>query len=190
VENNFSAKTFENIILIGGPMSNKVTQKIISNEEILSRHFQASFPVKFTSPWDKTIDEQSEAYVEEFSIGDYFFNDKSNSLLFTFPIKYDSSDIKKLNFPKQHNNWMYESKSRLGALILANRHTGFLSLTRLVSPTIPPMVRSPFANYQPDYMVINEKIWESGFGSVQMAGFWDSYWNFSRDVSYVNANIL
>jgi hypothetical protein len=51
-------------------------------------------------------------------------------------------------------------------------------MSRLAWPVVPPMVRAPFANYIPDYMVINQHIWSLGFGGVRAAGFWDSNWQF------------
>ena len=52
-------------------------------------------------------------------------------------------------------------------------------MSRLAWPVVPPMVRAPFANYIPDYMVIDERVWALGFGAVRAAGYWDSEWRLS-----------
>jgi hypothetical protein len=73
------------------------------------------------------------------------------------------------------------------------------------------MVRSPFANYLPDFLVLNqpppaaaegagvksslssshgsserqfESIWTRGFGAVALAGYWDATWNFDETNSF------
>lgn len=46
------------------------------------------------------------------------------------------------------------------------------------------MVRAPFANYIPDFIAVDKTIWDRGFGSVKIAGFWDSNWRFSAEQSY------
>ena len=58
-------------------------------------------------------------------------------------------------------------------------------MSKLAWPTVPPMVRAPFANYIPDYMVIDGNIWAEGFGSVTAAGFWNTAWEFDATQSYI-----
>lgn len=46
------------------------------------------------------------------------------------------------------------------------------------------MVRAPFANYIPDFMVINGNIWSLGLGAVKAAGFWDVNWRLSSQTYF------
>lgn len=42
------------------------------------------------------------------------------------------------------------------------------------------MVRGPFANYLPDYMIINKNIWSQGFGGIVKAGYWSYNWKINK----------
>ena len=98
---------------------------------------------------------------------------------------FSSSDMNRYT-RSRHMNWLSESMARNGAVIVANTANGYLHMTKLAAPTIPPMVRAPFANYLPDYMIIDHRIWYKGFGSVKIAGYWDNYWQYSRHQAYVS----
>jgi hypothetical protein len=145
-------------------------------------------------------------------IGDIKFNGDLESIIFTFPLLYDFSAMycgsynTRQNAPlqtfKAHagnsskpsfsnlssydrlTRNVHEGYGRLGVMITANTAEGYLHMSRLSWPTVPPMVRAPFANLVPDFMVINEQIWANGLGAVQLAGFWDKNWRFSEDSSY------
>ena len=51
-------------------------------------------------------------------------------------------------------------------------------LLKLALPTIPPMVRSPFSNMVPDYVIMDGGIHTKGPGGYICTGFWNNQWNF------------
>ncbi|PAA88522.1 hypothetical protein BOX15_Mlig010965g1 [Macrostomum lignano] len=56
----------------------------------------------------------------------------------------------------------------------------------LSSPTIPPMARSPFSNWLPDYLVIKgglETASAAGPGGFSCAGYYDNHWQFRNELS-------
>jgi hypothetical protein len=53
---------------------------------------------------------------------------------------------------------------------------GYLHLSRLAWPVVPPMVRAPLETYIPDYVVLGGDLWALGMGAVKKAGFWDNDW--------------
>ena len=65
----------------------------------------------------------------------------------------------------------------MAVCIHANSAIGYLHMSRLAWPVVPPMVRAPFATYLPDFMVLGGQVWELGLGGALAAGYWDSEWN-------------
>jgi len=53
---------------------------------------------------------------------------------------------------------------------------GLETLVRASTPTIPPMVRAPFTNLFPDFVVFGENVDSLGWGGVDAAGMFDSNW--------------
>lgn len=134
---------------------------------------------------EDSADSGVEDYLDEFKLDQFVFEGLNDVAIFTFPIEFKSQDSQLIG---RHARWVRESKARIAAVIVANSPEGYLRLSRLAAPTVPPMVRAPFANYIPDYMIIDESLWELGFGSVKLAGFWDSNWKFSSDLSYARSD--
>ena len=161
-----------NVLFIGGPTLNRAMQKLCSYKDEIDkdRKVHCKSPVHFQT-------ENNEKKLVSFKIGPRTF-DKSNDIaLFTMPLtKYaensgkDTKDILE--------------QSALGACIHANTVNGFLHLSRLAWPVVPPMVRAPFGNYIPDYLVINSDVWQQGMAAVQLAGYWNSYWKYDKDQAY------
>jgi hypothetical protein len=57
---------------------------------------------------------------------------------------------------------------------------------KLAEPTIPPMMRAPYTNQVPDYLVVDDKLHKFGLGGgVRQAGFWTWNWRVDLASSYV-----
>jgi len=98
-----------------------------------------------------------------FQVGDDIFSDEDHGIIFTMPIQNtQTNDV------------------GMAVCIHANTVFGYMHLTRLSWSVIPPMVRAPFANYLPDFMVIDSNLWAEGFGGVVSAGYWDSDWHIDH----------
>ena len=179
----------DNIMFIGGPKTNKFMKKLVQNDASISKIIKSFMPVNFTSIFDDSSNfyTESDGYFEEFDIEGISFGGIEDVAMFVFPIEYP---LKGTNFVGRHSRWISESRGRLAAAFIANSPDGYLRLSRLAMPTIPPMVRAPFANYIPDFMVIDNSIWDRGFGAVKLAGFWDASWKFSIDSSYVRSDYI
>jgi hypothetical protein len=77
-----------------------------------------------------------------------------------------------------------KTQAGIALCLHATSPQGFLHLSRLAWPVIPPMVRSPFANYIPDFMVIDGRVWRDGFGAVRLAGFWNATWGYDPENAF------
>jgi len=154
-----------NVIFVGGPSQNKAIKNLCQykiNDDIQKQH--CITPVKFT------LNDNNDGNDEmiKFSIGPYVFKNFDQSLIFTMPL---------------HTN----NTSAMGVCIHANTPEGYLDLARLAWPVPPPMVRAPFANYIPDYIVINQNIWIDGWSTkgIEAAGYWNSTWGYDSLQSYI-----
>lgn len=105
-----------------------------------------------------------------FSIAGIQYAAPSDAVIATFPLVYPRA--------------MRGGQARLGIILHANSLEGYLHISRLAWSVVPPMVRAPFAAYLPDYIVIDQRIWAQGFGSVRTAGFWDYDWNGDETYGY------
>jgi len=47
-------------------------------------------------------------------------------------------------------------------------------------------VRAPFANYMPDFVVVNRGVWEAGAGGLRALGYWGPTWTFDEDNAVVD----
>jgi hypothetical protein len=183
-----ASSTFDNLLLVGGPKTNKFAKKLVGNDISLSQRLKASFPVNFTV---NSFDENGpEGYLDSFKLNKFLIGGLSDAAIFTFPVVYSTDVDLNLTMYKRHARWIQESGARLAAVVFSNSPEGYLRLSRMAAPTVPPMVRSPFANYIPDFMVIDDTVWDRGFGAVKLAGFWDSNWKFSSSMSYVRSDVV
>eukprot|EP01062_Namystynia_karyoxenos_P058746 TRINITY_DN50229_c0_g1_i1.p1 TRINITY_DN50229_c0_g1~~TRINITY_DN50229_c0_g1_i1.p1 ORF type:complete len:1059 (+),score=218.23 TRINITY_DN50229_c0_g1_i1:80-3256(+) len=66
---------------------------------------------------------------------------------------------------------------------------GFDDVVSLATPTIPPMVRSPFTNMLPDYVVTGPRFRRDGTGGYLAAGFWSNDWVAQREVGYLRCPV-
>lgn len=155
-----------NIIFIGGPLHNKVIRHLFQNRSSDSlivddmKHLRSHSPVKF----------QENGY---FSIENYDF-DLRHMVMYTFPLV-------KIKATTDNDH------SALGLCIHASTVQGYLHLSRLAWPVVPPMVRAPFSLYFPDFVVVNQDIWSRGFDGIIMAGYWNTTWNTDPYLTYIKA---
>ena len=75
-------------------------------------------------------------------------------------------------------------KQRLALVLAGSDAAGLASAVELATPTIPPMVRSPFSNTLPDYVVTTREVKSLGAGGIVAAGYWGNGWEYRRDSSY------
>eukprot|EP00605_Chrysophyceae_sp_TOSAG23-4_P000665 GSChrysophyteH1.ASY1.ANO1.747.1 assembled CDS len=122
------------------------------------------FDQKKTAPHMLSFDHDSHSI----TIGPHRFDLRSHAAIFAFPY---------ISAPEQQPG--------LAVCIVSESARGYSDMSKLAWPTVPPMVRAPFANYIPDYMVIDGNIWAEGFGSVTAAGFWNTAWEFDATQSYI-----
>jgi hypothetical protein len=150
-----------NVIFIGGPTQNKAVKNLCQFKEDDNKEKNHCItPVKFA------VNDDNDGRILNFSIGPHTFRNLDQSLIFTMPLQTNET-------------------SAMGVCLHANTPEGYLDLSRLAWPVPPPMVRAPFANYIPDYIVINQKIWAYGFGGVIAAGYWNSTWSFDPLQAYI-----
>lgn len=152
-----------NAIFIGGPSSNAAMEAQSAFHEAVHCHL----PVVFHNTHCT-----GNCTSSGFGIGTQWFAGSSDAVISTFSLL---------------NSRMSSNSSGLGVLIHANAVSGYLHLSRLAWPVVPPMVRVPFALNLPDFLVVDTSLtalWGRGFGAVRLAGFWDSTWCFDADQAY------
>lgn len=49
------------------------------------------------------------------------------------------------------------------------------------------MVRQPFSNTLPDYVVLSERTKALGAGGLLAAGFWGNSWEFRQDIAFTSS---
>ena len=76
------------------------------------------------------------------------------------------------------------SKPRLLMVVAGTDDDGVAAAMKLAEPTIPPMMRAPFSNQLPDYVVVNSDVHRKGAGSILLAGSWDSQWQYDPMSAY------
>lgn len=79
-----------------------------------------------------------------------------------------------------------QPRARLALLVAATDAAGLDGLLRLAEPTIPPMVRAPFANLFPDVVVADAAaVRRVGVAGLRAVGTWDAEWAWSTEASYI-----
>ena len=170
-----------NLILVGGPKHNKVMRALDGDEvDEMDVSFSAAIPVEFKGSKQyqhkqretETSDSKDSFDMKPadwFRIGPNVFDADTNTVLFAFPLTSDKG----------------KASSSLVVCISSNTAVGYMHASRLAWPTVPPMVRAPFANYLPDFIVVDESVWSKGFGGISIAGFWDSWWQYDESQSFL-----
>eukprot|EP01038_Epipyxis_sp_PR26KG_P004199 gene4199-5972_t len=168
-----------NIIFVGNTISNKAMRASLAvtdsssfnnNNVVLKGRLPGN--ISFSEDRNNNNNNNDNNHHARFELNQHHFDRSDHGIIFTFPLLYDSSS----SF----------SHGAMGVCIHGNSPQSYLHLSRAVWPVIPPMVRSPFSNYLPDFIVINNRIWSHGFGGVVMAGYWDTDWTFDPSQTFVN----
>eukprot|EP00041_Stephanoeca_diplocostata_P021451 m.500089 g.500089 ORF g.500089 m.500089 type:complete len:980 (-) comp21830_c0_seq2:232-3171(-) len=74
----------------------------------------------------------------------------------------------------------------LGLLVDGVDMDGLRDVVELATPTIPPMVRQPYSNLLPDYVITSARVRSEGAGGIVAAGYWGNRWEFRPDVAYTS----
>jgi hypothetical protein len=82
------------------------------------------------------------------------------------------------------------SVTELALLVAGTDSEGLRNALKLAEPTIPPMMRSPFSNQIPDFVITGPETDAKGFGGIVSLGFWDSEWQIDQASSYGTENCV
>jgi len=183
--NYIKALSLANILFIGGPTHNKLLKVAHSSFDLIEE--DASKTLLAFIPKDLSF----QPTATSFSLRDHEFNASDESIIFTMPISRRQSQPVTSSSSTSSSTSSQPSPSStmvaaMGGCIHANSAEGYLHMSRLAWPVVPPMVRAPFANYIPDLMVIDGDIWALGLGAVKAAGFWDTEWKLSKTQLYTS----
>ena len=150
------------MVLVGGPQENAVTQ-----------HFadQGLLPLVF-GPQDKGEGKVAIA-AGAFAIGRCVFSGPGIGLVTTFPMQ-----------PGLTLNVSAGQGGQLGLLVAGTDAQGLRDALTMGQPTIPPMVRAPYTNMQPDFVVTGPDFAWKGVGGILAAGYWGNTWKFEPSSSY------
>jgi hypothetical protein len=171
---NYMRRTvFSNIIFIGDSSQNRLLKNILARDSSEAKAHRINFSGQL--PRDFTFSNSSNsADGVGFRIKNHLFNRLDQGVIFTLPLLRDTSEA------------VADEDTAMGLVICANSIGAYHHLSRLAWPVIPPMVRAPFANYLPDFIVVNHHIWDEGFGGVSAAGFWNMRWEYDERQSYIS----
>jgi hypothetical protein len=186
---NYAKKSkLNNLLLIGDVFTNKlfraITEAPSTAETMKSKVRATTIPVRGSIPSEITLHGYAAAEDEEraegletnaktgFTLGKETYSGDDHGLMFTLPIINTNTN-----------------EVGMGVCIHANTVQGYMHLSRLSWPVIPPMVRAPFANYMPDFIVANYRIWAEGFGGVLAAGYWDTEWKLDQSQMFRSNNL-
>jgi hypothetical protein len=202
-----------NVIFIGDATQNKFLKSVLSSSKAAkstsSTRVIGRLPadLEFFDPASSSSSAASSDLLSQqeqrkgFKLNNWLFQEADQGILFTFPFIRTSSESISANENNENdelNGFATESMKisvedhhiGMGLVISANSVLGYHHLSRLAWPVIPPMVRAPFANYLPDYMIIDHQIWDKGFGGVLAAGYWDMEWKYDEKSAFVAAEYI
>jgi len=147
----------------------------------LTRHtLLGNLPVQFedSSEWTgrRQRDQGTMGGVADTPDGDGFrlpgspiFAKKHHALLFAFPLQL-------VVRPSASANALF-TVSALAVCIHSNDNE-FVSLSRWMWPTVPPMVRAPLEINSLDYVVLDtHRLHSRGYGAILATGIWDQRWD-------------
>lgn len=178
-----------NIIFVGGPSMNKAMAAMCGDgvkpppapaadgsTQLIGKLPQG---VKFSAEINSAT---GRSHDYKFELDSTVFNAPDQSVIFTLPFyRPDAAPIRR-GAPKAP----VTGAVAMAVCIHANSALGYLHMSRLAWPVVPPMVRAPFATYMPDYTVTDGKLWSLGMGAVLKAGFWDNEWKPVVEQAYTN----
>jgi hypothetical protein len=178
-QNPSSRPVLENIIFIGGPAQNRLMGMICG----LNSTSTVMFSALNTLPMACRVPSSFDFYPGGFAFDEDSFNEPDASTVFTLPFyRASSADFGKFLGVTKPGTSRIEALPvvteavGMAVCLHANSVQGYLHLSRLAWPVVPPMVRAPLETYIPDFMVLGGDIWELGMGAVRKAGYWDSDW--------------
>lgn len=196
-----------NIVFVGDVDSNKLLKAVIeagSTTETVTANKgskSSASAIQGRIPEGLTFEhiEESEDVKEKFGfkLGNVSFVDDDHSVIFSMPLYRDpttlivgssNNNVKTKSDAAHAGVQVHSSHSivgvAMGVCIHANTALGYYHISRLAWPVIPPMVRAPFANYIPDFVVMDHQIWAFGPGALLAAGFWDANWRLDPAQAY------
>lgn len=154
-----------NAIFIGGPMENGALVDRIR------------CPGNGCCAADGRLNFTTSSGTLSFSLCGRVFEAMDQILIATFPL---------VGGPSSPASGPGKDEPALGVVVHSNSPEGYAQMTRLAWPVVPPMVRPPFANYIPDFMVLDSSLWATGFGAARAAGYWNHRWGCDNRNAYVN----
>jgi hypothetical protein len=197
------AGDMSNVLFVGGPSSNKLMKMVCANATS-SRTGAGSVPILGRLPGDLQFSGGAEEGDYTFSLRNRLFDQPDQGVIFTLPLHRPSVVVPvnpsgnakrstggaKLSSAQSSSSASSSAEQRgvtgMGVCVHANSAQGYLHLSRLAWPVVPPMVRAPFTTYLPDFMVTDQRVWSLGLGAVLAAGFWDHQWKVDERQSYFN----
>merc|ERR1711924_396393 len=73
---------------------------------------------------------------------------------------------------------------KMSAVASAVDREGWDALIELITPVIPPMVRPPFFNMMPDFLVLDAtRLAQRGAGGFDAVGFFDNGWDLGPNAA-------
>ena len=217
----------KNIIFIGGPNENKIFKKYCSSydqdgsvkiQDNIHCHSPVEFLYPIKNPTATTVSFDNNI---GYKIGTHVFHNKDTALIFTLPLYRDNNGVTNSENNNNANEFLvqedFSSNTAYAMCLHASTVEGYMALGRLSWHVVPPMVRSPFSNYLPDFLVLSQpavlgvkpsngnsnnrefqnlprsllsteqqqtSIWNRGFGSVLLAGYWGADWKFDESNAY------
>ena len=196
---------FHNVMLVGGPDSNKASMLLLNSRSgsgIGNREGGNGEKGKRERGRDSADSKKGGAQVlgntsvsfhlpadkwdrGSFRVGNNLFDSVDDAIIFTFPI-VRSRAVKEGGIGEKEKDEAGDEEVAMGVMLSANSAEGYLHLSRLSWPVVPPMVRSPFSTLLPDYTVIDSRVWGKGFGGTLLAGFWGPNWEYAEADAFVD----
>ena len=170
-----------NVIFVGGPPMNKAMLQLCHYNHNHTRNptQHCYSPVHFETNAQDVIDGK-EGIDSHFSVGAFNYTSNDDAIIYTLPVATAGDEKGNYKKIKDYN----ENSIGMGICIHASSSAGYLHISRLAWSVVPPMVRSPFANYFPDFLVVNSNIWSRGFDGVESAGYWNNQWAYDPYLTY------
>lgn len=153
-----------NLILIGIPAENSATAALMERLE----RSGVGPPVTFHSRGDGGggADESTDE-TRSVTVGPCTFRGADIGLIFLAP----AWDVAK-------------GEARLRLVVAGLGPAGLRHAMALAQPTIPPMMRAPFSNQIPDFMVVDRNVLARGAGGILAAGSWGEDWGWMPEASW------
>ncbi|CAD7943000.1 unnamed protein product [Amoebophrya sp. A120] len=177
----------QNIVLVGGPNVNQAAAALWSRH----RHLKGLLSFTFDER-HRFLETRTEIrFQEKYS----FPASRSIGLLLWFPYPIGDPDGRGTDafhrlsedstIPVDAEEEMESERKVL--LICGTDAEGLRAATRLGQPTIPPMMRAPFTNQVPDYIVVDaHELRAKGAGGILLAGFW----NRTNEANFVRTDFM